>query len=250
MSNLARQIYEALLSYETRQWVHKLRHNREYRELRSIVHPSPKGDFSLKPFDEHKCIFIHITKSAGTSVAQSLFGYLPYHYTAIDYRVIYGRKLFKSYFKFAFVRNPWDRLYSAFRYLKAGGWNDDDKRWNEQNLSEYDSFESFIKIWLDKRNIMQHRHFWPQYRFLCDNNYHLLVDYLGYFETLDEDFRKICSRLNIDCSLGAHNTNPGESYGKVYTGSMRQKVADVYARDIELFGYEFDGIANRKVITA
>ena len=169
MIGFARKLYNTVLSREIRLYLYKIRHLSDHRRLRTVVHPSAKGDFSLKPFDQHKCIFIHITKTAGTSVAKSLFNYLPYHYTAIDYRVIYGRKTFDEYFKFAFVRNPWDRLYSAYRYLKSGGWNNDDELWTKQNLADIDSFASFVKQWLNKENIMKHKHFWPQHIFICDN---------------------------------------------------------------------------------
>lgn len=250
MTNLAQQLYKRVFSYETRLRLYKLRHLSHYKTLRKIVHPSEKGNFSLKAYDENHCIFIHITKTAGTSVAKSLFNYLPYHYTAIDYRVIYGTKTFNQYFKFAFVRNPWDRLYSAYRYLKSGGWNEGDKRWADQHLALFDSFDSFVKHWLCTDNIKKHRHFWPQHLFICDAKNQLLVDYLAYFETINEDFDEICAKLSIDAKLASHNTNPGESYLDVYDEVSRQIVANVYHQDIKMFGYAFDKIAQRKIVCA
>ena len=248
MVRMMQQIYHASISYETRLWLYKLRHRKQYERLRSVVHRSPKGDFSLKPFDEQQCIFVHITKTAGTSISKSLFGYLPYHYTATDYRVIYGRPTFKQYFKFAFVRNPWDRLYSAYRYLKAGGWNEKDQLWAETHLGAFDDFNSFIKHWLTEEHIEGHIHFRPQYRFICDTKSRLLIDYLGYFETINDDFEKISKKLKIDASIGRHNANPGNSYRDVYDDESRDIVASVYSTDIKLFGYEFDGIRERKTI--
>ena len=248
MSSLVRQIYNATLSYETRLWLYKLRHPGHYGRLRTIVQPSPKGDFSLRAYDQHQCIFIHITKSAGTSISRSLFGYLPYHHTAIDYRVIFGRRTFNQYFKFAFVRNPWDRLYSAYRYLRSGGWNETDKLWAETSLEDFGDFNCFVKQWLTPRNIDSHIHFWPQYRFVCDSKGRLLVDYLGYFETLHSDIRKVSARLGIDASLARYNAGPESDYRTVYDDAARDVVAQVYAQDIKLFGYEFGGIRNRTVI--
>lgn len=250
MSGFVQKVYSSIVPYETRRWFYKLRNPGANRRLRTVVNSSPKGDFSLKPFDEHRCIFIHITKTAGTSVARSLFGYLPYHYTAIDYRVIYGRKTFAQYFKFAFVRNPWDRLYSAFRYLKAGGWDNKDKAWADENLGNYNDFNTFVRQWLTPDNICKHLHFKPQYPFICDANGRVLVDYLAYFETLDDDFRKIARRLNIEADLGCHNVNAGSSYRDVYDEESRRIVTEIYAKDIELFGYDFDGILHRRKIRA
>ncbi len=245
MKRLAQQLYRSLLSYESRLWLYRLRHAESFKRKRSVVYDSDKGAFSLKPFDEHHCLFVHITKTAGTAVAKSLFGYLPYHYTAIDYRVIYGRRDFNAYYKFAFVRNPWDRVYSAYRYLKAGGWNDDDKQWYQSNLAQYQDFKEFIENWLTQPNIEKHRHFWPQHRFICDARGNIIIDQLAYFETLDDDFDAICKRLSIDTHLKPHNTNPGSSYRDVYDDAMRAIVAKVYAKDIALFGYDFNGIAKR-----
>lgn len=249
MNGFARQTYKSLLSYEARLWLYKLRHKTEYSQLRTVVHPSPKGDFSLKPFDDNHCIFIHITKTAGTSVASSLFGYLPYHYTAIDYRVIFGRKTFQQYFKFAFVRNPWDRVYSAYRYLKSGGWNADDKTWAENNLKQYESFNSFVKHWLSTDNINKHRHFWPQSNFICDRHNRLLIDYLAYFESINADYDVISEKLGIGMKIGHHNANPGNNYRDAYDDESRKIVADIYANDIALFGYNFDGVMTRTTLS-
>lgn len=250
MAGYVQKVYYSIVPYETRRWLYKLRNPGSSRRLRTVVNPSPKGDFSLKPFDEHRCIFIHITKTAGTSVAKSLFGYLPYHYTAIDYRVIYGRKTFTEYFKFAFVRNPWDRLYSAYRYLKAGGWDNKDKAWAEANLGAYNDFGAFVRQWISKENISRHLHFRPQCHFICDGKGRLMVDYLAYFETINDDFDKIARRLHIDAEIGHHNVNPGSSYRDVYDEETRKIVADIYAQDIALFGYDFDGIRHRRQVNA
>ncbi len=240
-----RKLYEKIIPYETRLQFYKWRHPDEYRMLRSTVYPSDGGDFSLKPFDQYQAIFVHITKTAGTSVAKSLFGYLPYHYTATQYRVIYGKKTFNDYFKFAFVRNPWDRVYSSYRYLKGGGWNEKDKVWGETHLSKYSDFNDFVMHWLTVDNTKKHIHFKPQHEFIYDGNGSLIVDFVAYFETLDEDFRYISSCLNIQSSLEQHNTNPGSCYIDIYSTEAKEIVESVYKKDINLFGYEFDGIKNR-----
>lgn len=248
MRHFLKSIYQNTFDYETRLRVYKLRHPLHFKKKRTEIYPSSKGDFSLRPFDEHHCIFVHITKTAGTSVAKSLFGYLPYHYTAIDYRVIYGKKTFDGYFKFAFVRNPWDRLYSAYRYLMAGGWNDDDRKWAEENISQYTDFNDFVENWLNPENIKKHIHFRPQYQFICDSKGKILIDYLAYYETINNDFEKISRHLKLDATLGKHNTNPGDSYLTIYTPENIRRVNDVYATDINLFGYDFHGIVRRTVI--
>jgi hypothetical protein len=248
MTGLIQKAYTFVVPYETRRWLYKLRNPAAHRRIRSVVNRSSKGDFSLRPFDEHRCIFVHITKTAGTSVATGLFGYLPYHHTAIDYRVIYGRKTFNEYFKFAFVRNPWDRLYSAFRYLKAGGWDEKDRQWAAEHLAGIDDFDTFVREWITRDMTGSHLHFRPQSEFICDGRNRLLVDYLGYFETLQQDFGEIAARLGIDTTLESRNVSPVGSYRDVYDETTRKIVADIYARDIDLFGYDFDGIRRRRRI--
>lgn len=240
-----RTLYNRALSEESRYWLYKLRYPGHFRHLRERVNQHAKGDFSIRPFSEKKAIFVHITKAAGTSTALSLFGALPYHYTAWQYRVIFGRKAFNQYFKFTFVRNPWDRLYSAYSFLKNGGWDDQDRRWAEENLSDTNDFNDFVLNWLTTERLYSHIHFWPQSRFVLDHKGKLLVDYIGYFETINEDFAVIARRLNTEASLSHTNASPRKDYRSVYSAAAAQKVLELYREDVDLFGYEFDGIKQK-----
>lgn len=242
-----KKLYKKIVPKELRLWFYKTRHKEEIIALRNRVHPSPKGDFSLAPFDEHKCIFIHITKTAGTSVALGLFGYLPYHYQAWQYRGFYGRKTYKEYFKFAFVRNPWDRLYSAFCYLKGGGWNDEDRIWAESNLQGIDDFNEFVLGWLNSERLKAHIHFWPQHEFICNRSGEPMIDYLAYFETISDDYQVVSSKISTSKELVHKNASKRFGYKDIYIPESIEKVASLYSKDIALFGYEFDSFDRKYV---
>lgn len=248
MRGILRQSYCRMFSPETRYWLYKIRHLGEFRELVTQCNSSGKGDFSLRGFAEREAIFVHVTKSAGTSVATSLFGYLPSHYSAWQYRVIFGKRDFTRYFKFSFVRNPWDRLYSAFSYLKGGGWDWRDERWFDENLSGVDDFNQFVMEWLTPERLHSHVHFWPQSHFIFDKRGNLLIDYLGYFETLGQDFFHIASRINPEAKLTRTNSSQRGSYLDVYTPEAIAKVEKLYAEDISNFGYSFRGLARKRVV--
>jgi len=233
---------------DIRHWIYKLRNWGEYQNIKSRAFESPKGTFSLRHYTENRCIFVHVTKAAGTSVALSLFGELPYHYTAREYRVIYGLRDFREFFKFTFVRNPWDRLYSAYSYLSGGGWDEKDKHWAEKHLAEVRDFEGFVMDWLSPERLNAHIHFFPQSNFLCNNQGAPIVDYLGYFECVEEDFVRIAERLGVSASLMHTNKSVRTGYRSVYSEGMIEKVAKLYARDITNFGYRFDNLRRRTII--
>lgn len=242
-----RSLYEKLLSYEVRYWLYKLRHPTEFKILRTAVYESPKGNFSLRSYDAKKCIFVHITKSAGTSIAKSLFGELPYHYTATEYRVIFGRKIFNDYFKFAFVRNPWDRLHSAFSYLKNGGWNESDQAWAKANIGAFDDINNFVINWLTPERLRSHIHFWPQMDFVADKHGHAMIDELAYFESIQQDYERLAARIGAASRLAHVNASEKIDYKKVYTPEAIEKVRHLYASDIRAFGYTFDGFTRMTV---
>lgn len=245
---LLRNLYNNLIPKETRFWFYKLRHPQEMEALKTKVFPSDKGDFSLRRYYQHQCVFVHVTKAAGTSLALSLFGELPYHYTAQEYRVIYGRHDFNRFFKFTFVRNPWDRLYSAYSYLKGGGWNAQDAEWAKNHLVNIHSFDEFVLNWLTPEHLHAHIHLWPQSNFICDRHGNPIIDHLGYFETIQQDFDTICARLQLpQTDLKHTNASKRAGYKDVYSPAAIEKVAELYKQDIANFGYSFDGSHRMKI---
>jgi hypothetical protein len=215
-------------------WAHK-----RFQGMRKI--DTEKGR-SLKPFDEQKCIFVHITKCAGISISRSLFGNLGgAHLRIPHYELIFSQHEFETYFKFTFVRNPWDRLVSAFLFLKKGGANKQDKAWADENLSEFDDFHTFVTRWVNRRNVNSWKHFVPQYKFLCEPRSQTpKVDFIGYFERIEADFAYIQKRLGSNSNLQHLNKTSGRKrdYTEYYTQATSKIVADVYEEDIRLFRYD------------
>ena len=194
----------------------------------------------LNSFLTNKIIFIHVPKTAGVSIIRSLFGdvTLESHRNIQFYQKIF-RKDFANYFTFSFVRNPWDRLYSSYMFLKKGGLNLHDKNAFLMHLSSFKTFEDFVLHGLDDKILEEIIHFVPQHKFLCDNQDNILVNYLGRFENLDEDVKNISSIINRSIILEHNNINKKLHYKDVYNSSMIKKVQEVYCRDIEIFEYDF-----------
>ena len=90
----------------------------ELQKLRSQemkVHVWGRNEvLSLRSYDEYKCIFVHVPRTGGVAIAKSLFGNLGGSHISISlYRKVFS-DVFDGYYKFTFVRNPWDRLVSAY----------------------------------------------------------------------------------------------------------------------------------------
>jgi hypothetical protein len=197
-------------------------------------------------FDEKKCIFVHIPKTAGISVCKALLsvdaiGHMPLYY----YQVALGQKQYSEYYKFSFVRNPWDRVYSAYRYLAKGGLSDQDKIWSEA-FKKYSSFDDFVRKWVDEENIQLSLHFMPQSHFIKNAQGVIDLNYLGRFENLERDYEVIRKTLGGD-AIGENNASgSGLSYAEAYSKKSRDIVARVYRDDINLLGYDFDSFATQE----
>lgn len=188
--------------------------------------------------DEYECIFIHIPKTAGTSMAMVLFDKDSRHVRYTEYEKADWRK-FKRYFKFTFVRNPWDRLVSAYFFLKQGGLSEQDREWAKDNLQDYPDFKGFVLDWINETNIWTSVHFLPQYHFVCDSADEVMMDFVGRFESIESDFLYVAKRLGCTRSLSKTNAGSQQHYSNYYDEETQEIVRQAYARDIELFGYEF-----------
>jgi len=189
--------------------------------------------------NDHGCIFIHIPKTGGSSVAQILFGKESRHISWDEYYIANPVK-FRRLYKFAFVRNPWDRLVSTYFFLKNGGLNYLDRDWADRNLSGYPDFASFVRGWVSDVNINSWVHFRPQWQFVARETGELMVDYVGRFEKIDESFQDVARALNIKAELPMTNKGSHRHFTDYYDDETKEIVRKVYIRDIELFDYRFD----------
>jgi hypothetical protein len=229
----------------------------------------------------HSALFVHVPKCGGQSVEQFFLRAQGLdwgrraelclrrnedptrgpprlaHMTAEEYvRLGYlEQDKFERYFKFSFVRNPWARLVSEYRY--------------RSRYAHQFSFKTFVfrkmprPSWNDR-----YRHVMPQVRYLTDAHGELLVDFVGRFENLQADFGHVCRVLGFgECDLPRVNVSQAHAgglfsrrtlyrlagalrghlgsperkdYRAYYDEETREKVAEIYREDIRMFGYAFD----------
>lgn len=212
--------------------VSRLKTEFRYSVLVNLQRTYPKNTDSIQ------AIFIHIPKTAGTSL-YNLIGYTGIGHVPYQWYESRDPDKFEKYFKFAFVRNPWDRLVSAFFYLKKGGSNAMDKHWAFKNLSHYTDFEQFVQGWVNEKNIEDYFHFIPQHKFICDQSMSIKVDYVGRFENIDKDFDFISKKIGINDSLPYVNKSNRKAYQSYYSKETQAIVARVYKQDVEAFNYQF-----------
>ena len=211
--------------------------------LRALRRRTTYHGKSLRGYDANACIFVRIPKCASQSVATSLFGNRGGGHTEIwKYRLAFDETEFAAYFKFAFVRNPWDRLLSAYRFLCRGGFDHWDQQFYAENLAHFADFGDFVRRWVTPARVRTWIHFRPQVEFVCDATGAILVDFVGRYETLQDDFDVVARRLQRTATLGHVNTShrAHQDYRSAYADDTAAIVEAVYAQDIGRFGYQFD----------
>jgi chondroitin 4-sulfotransferase 11 len=194
-------------------------------------------------------IFVQVQKTGGNAVRAAL-GVAVHdvhkHFFARELRDIYGKAAWDSSFKFAFVRNPWDRLVSWWSMIDNGRDYIDPVRppngFFGYVLEHARSFEEFILCCTDEIIDPDGRKqiFRNQTDYLVDEDGAVIVDYIGRFERLQECFNEVSYRLGRTAvELPRINTSHHAAYTEYYTPAMAEAVATHFARDIEAFGYRF-----------
>jgi hypothetical protein len=206
----------------------------------------------------HRYIFIHVYRTGGQSVTKALAPYstlsrgrlarVPIlrrhelarlhklrhhnygHISASELRAALPAEQFDSFFKFAFVRNPWSWQVSVYHYVRQRP----DHPFHSAWLSAFRSFEHYLDWRVNTAGPELQSHF------LCDDAGELLVDFVGHHETMEDDFATICSRIGIACSLPHRNRSEHRDFREYYSPDTRALVAEAYKGDIERFGYDFD----------
>ena len=146
-------------------------------------------------------------------------------------RIDIGRKQFETYFKFGFVRNPWDRVVSLYERKEKG------------QLRDKMTFEQFVD-WIQYSSATCIHSSPQRYQldWFVDPNGAVIADFIGKFERLDEDWEFVAKKLGISETLPHRRPNPRERhYTEYYNTRTRDLIATKFRIDIEHFGYEFGG---------
>jgi len=201
----------------------------------------PSTDHRYKKIEDREVLFVHVPKIGGTSLAKSLG--LPHGHVPVSRYIARDKARFDESFSFAFVRNPWDRLFSAFNYLKASiGLNRSrDVRWAEQNLGSYANFEAFVLALKDDakwRRIRRWPHFRAQTDWLCVPGSNVVkADFIGRFETLNDDCNRLAGMLGQELTLSHERKSQSYEHKKL-TQQMINIIGRRYRSDVDLFKYD------------
>jgi chondroitin 4-sulfotransferase 11 len=190
-----------------------------------------------------KCIFIHIPRTAGHSIS-AILDYniknipqserLSRHAFSFEYENRFPEE-FKDYFKFTFIRNPFDRLVSAWircyklysnkSYIAKS--HNDVEFFNSKIKPEFTSFiKNHLHLYVGKS------HFRQQYQWLRNCHY----DFIGRYEHLSTDIQLLCSHLNITGYDIKHlSATKRTDFSRYYTEESKHIVTSLYKKDIDIW---------------
>tara|TARA_Y100001934_G_scaffold224326_1_gene268386 strand:+ start:82 stop:729 length:648 start_codon:yes stop_codon:yes gene_type:complete len=208
-----------------------------------------------------KTIFIHIPKTGGTSIEKyfniynenglrpntnilhghvpikfedneydplnvgGLAGYNLQHLTSNEIKKLLTVQIYQKYFKFTFIRNPWDRMVSEYK-------------WAYYSLSFEDYINRILyvvenRIKLETKNA----HFRPQIEYINND-----LDFIGRFENFNQDIEKVSSLIGLDFDikkLPHEKKTNRKHYKEYYNEQTKQIINNIYKEDIKQFDYEF-----------
>lgn len=182
-----------------------------------------------------------------------------------------SKDFYENSFKFAFVRNPWDRLVSLFFYRKReylpkyGDFTnfciDLERRFNNnenlitvildqfynsifQKYNYYHKHNYFHRFTnkiapVGLYNTMGYNQLNPQVDWIMNEKGKIELDFIGRFENLENDFAKLSNILGIKGSLPRLRQSKHNDYKFYYTKRTKEIVEKIYSKDIQLFNYEF-----------
>ena len=215
-----------------------------------------------------KFIFVKLSKSASSTITNTLKNFYfdrDFEKTGHHHILDLLNNENQSYFKFTTVRNPYDRLVSRYFYAKSMPWRHNEGERISRDQFTNLSFREFVlggaehtpmkTDWLDvdiDGNVNSRPHlkklldrvgfFDNQIEWIQSCNGKVLIDSVMKVENLQENFNSVCDKIGIPHQkLSRTNKTKHKHYTEYYDDETREIVAEKYAKDIEYFGYEFEG---------
>ncbi|RJU87954.1 MAG: hypothetical protein DWB89_00240 [Candidatus Poseidoniales archaeon] len=214
-----------------------------YHFLRDMASVVIRGELDSPDYiilDEKEVVFASVAKSACSSIKTSIYGSPPegiqihQHTSHLSHRRIPKKKT--SYFSFAIVRDPYERLASCYRakFNKV-----DESKFMFSNylfgyLKNDDSFEEFVRKVSKIPDILCDRHFKAQNKIVFASG--KKIDFIGKFENLPSDFEEIRERYDF-AELPMLNKSSGRTASDLFSDETRALASKRYEKDFELFGY-------------
>ena len=209
---------------------------------RSPIMPSHCA-YNLAVSHTHRFVWFRVAKVATRSMLKALKDQGVVLEAEHPMGVYYPANNYNEYFKFAFVRDPWDRFVSCWknkiidRSLPA---EDGVIRWEklqDVHVSDLEIFENFVEYAesLDIENCDLHLRL--QCKLIDINN----IDYLGRFESLEQDTSEVFLRAGLSPPAlpKLNKSSTQEHYSKYYNPQLRDRVARIYEKDVRVFNYQF-----------
>tara|TARA_Y100000592_G_C5466262_1_gene316887 strand:- start:1835 stop:2476 length:642 start_codon:yes stop_codon:yes gene_type:complete len=209
-------------------------------------------------FVKNKVVYLAPQKTATTSIEKFLsdeLGYSPLghrHTILSDDEIKYMKE--NNFFSFGFVRNPWDRIVSMYKWeeqvknepaMKSGALPFE--KYCEyiykayHGIESFDLIEGFVcnSIYRHMHHEKEKGHFISHYNKMYRNG-EQIFDFIGKYENLAEDMQIVCDQIGIiNKPLPMINKTNHSGYREYYSDESRQRIAEVYLEDIDAFGYEF-----------
>ena len=143
-----------------------------------------------------------------------------------------GDEFWDQCFKTAIVREPFDWMYSWYRFRQRDALKDPAHKFHHRYTGNI-SFDEFVQTF-NKNDFML-----KQSDFICDELGTVMVDFVGRVESLQSDFDHICSRLGLaPITLPLLNVSRQER-GQIesLSPSSKERIERIFKKDFELFGY-------------
>lgn len=203
--------------------------------VKNIINSKISESVVHKHLDRDFC-FIHINKTGGTSISKALGLSNKRHWTFREIENEVPRHILDNTFKFSFVRNPFDKVVSHFKYryktgqLESQNFNGDFDTWVNQTYGP------------DEKGRLIHplKMFLTHSEWMKSWNGEINIDFIGRFESINDDFRKLKDILGTSESLPHLNKTSDVSYRSFYNSPNTKKIiSEYFEEDLNRFNYEF-----------